>query len=89
MQVTGRIHGRLEKVLLPKGAPRPLTIINYRKYVWITKQKDTIKCRATFGLRSSIAHKAKVRCARTFDDFQLQAVCMQNEKDGYDKMQSY
>lgn len=25
-------------------------------------------------------------CARTFDDFQLQAACMQNEKDGYDEI---
>jgi len=43
----------------------------------------------SFGLPSSVAHKAKGRCASTFDDFQLQAVCMQNEKDGYDKMQNY
>jgi len=42
-----------------------------------------------FGLPSSVARKAKVRCARTFDDFQLQTVCMQNEKDGYGKMQKY
>jgi len=27
------------------------------------------------------------RCAKTFEDYQLQAVCMDNEKDGYDKMQ--
>jgi hypothetical protein len=47
------------------------------------------KMQGNFGLPSSVAHKAKVRCARTFDDFQLQAVCMQNEKDGYDKMQNY
>ena len=32
---------------------------------------------------------AKERCAQHFDDYQLQAVCMQNEKDGYDKMQQY
>ncbi len=47
------------------------------------------KMQGNFGLPASVAHKAKIRCARTFDDFQLQAVCMQNEKEGYDKMQSY
>jgi hypothetical protein len=26
-------------------------------------------------------------CAETFDDYQLQAVCMRNEKVGYEKMQ--
>jgi hypothetical protein len=26
-------------------------------------------------------------CRKTFDEFQLQAVCMQNEKKGYDEMQ--
>jgi len=30
---------------------------------------------------------AAARCAKTFDDYQLQAVCMDNEKEGYDKMQ--
>jgi hypothetical protein len=30
---------------------------------------------------------AAARCAKTFDDYQLQAICMNNEKDGYDKMQ--
>lgn len=30
---------------------------------------------------------AASRCAKTFDDYQLQAVCMDNEKEGYDKMQ--
>ncbi len=30
---------------------------------------------------------AAKRCAQTFDDYQLQAVCMDNEKDGYNKMQ--
>jgi hypothetical protein len=29
---------------------------------------------------------AAARCAKTFDDYQLQAVCMSNEKEGYDKM---
>jgi len=27
------------------------------------------------------------RCAKTFDNYQLQAVCMDNEKEGYSKMQ--
>ena len=26
-------------------------------------------------------------CAKTFEHYQLQAVCMENEKDGYEKMQ--
>lgn len=30
---------------------------------------------------------AASRCAKTFDDYQLQAVCMDNEREGYDKMQ--
>lgn len=30
---------------------------------------------------------AKVRCQETFDDYQLQAVCMKNEKTGYEQMQ--
>jgi len=30
---------------------------------------------------------AAQRCAKTFEDYQLQAVCMDNEKKGYDKMQ--
>jgi hypothetical protein len=30
---------------------------------------------------------AAARCATTFDDYQLQAVCMDNEKNGYNKMQ--
>ncbi len=37
---------------------------------------------------SSEKGAAAQRCARTFDDYQLQAVCMDNEKDGYIKMQS-
>ena len=32
---------------------------------------------------------AAQRCAKTFDDYQLQAVCMDNERDGYNKMQGY
>ncbi len=32
-------------------------------------------------------HAAAQRCAKTFADYQLQAVCMNNEKRGYDKMQ--
>ncbi len=27
-------------------------------------------------------------CAKTFDDYQLQAVCMDNEREGYNKMQA-
>jgi hypothetical protein len=30
---------------------------------------------------------AAERCRKSFDDFQLQALCMDNERDGYDKMQ--
>lgn len=36
---------------------------------------------------SSEKSAAAQRCAKTFEDYQLQAVCMDNEKDGYDKMQ--
>ena len=31
---------------------------------------------------------AAARCAETFEDYQLQAICMDNEKDGHQKMQS-
>lgn len=30
---------------------------------------------------------AASRCAKTFENYQLQAVCMDNERKGYDKMQ--
>ena len=36
---------------------------------------------------SSVKGAAAQRCAKTFEAFQLQAVCMENEKKGYDKMQ--
>ncbi len=36
---------------------------------------------------SSEKGAAAQRCAKTFDNYQLQAVCMDNEKSGYDKMQ--
>lgn len=36
---------------------------------------------------SSEKGAAAQRCAKTFDDYQLQAVCMDNERDGYNKMQ--
>ena len=35
----------------------------------------------------SVKGAAAQRCRKSFDDFQLQAVCMDNEKEGYDKMQ--
>ena len=34
---------------------------------------------------SSVKGAAAQSCAKTFQDFQLQAVCMENEKKGYDK----
>jgi acetyl-CoA carboxylase alpha subunit len=37
---------------------------------------------------NSIKHAAAQKCAEMFDNYQLQAVCMSNEKDGYDKMQN-
>ncbi len=37
---------------------------------------------------SSEKGSAAQRCAKTFDNFQMQAVCMQNEQNGYNKMQS-
>jgi len=42
-----------------------------------------------FGMPSDVARKAKEQCESTFQDFQLQAVCMKNEKKGYDKMKKY
>lgn len=36
---------------------------------------------------SSEKRAAAQRCAKTFDDYQLQAVCMDNEREGYNKMQ--
>ena len=36
---------------------------------------------------SSEKGAAAQRCAKTFDDYQLQAVCMDNEIEGYNKMQ--
>ena len=36
---------------------------------------------------SSVQGDAAKRCARTFEEYQLQAVCMENEKTGYGKMQ--
>jgi hypothetical protein len=35
---------------------------------------------------SSVKGAAKQRCERIVQNFQLQAICMQQEKDGYDKM---
>jgi hypothetical protein len=37
---------------------------------------------------SSVKGQSAKKCAKTFDSFQMQAVCMENEKSGYDKMQS-
>jgi len=36
---------------------------------------------------SSVKGAAAQRCVKTFEDFQLQAVCMENEIEGYNKMQ--
>jgi signal peptidase I len=36
---------------------------------------------------SSVKGEAAKQCAKIFDSFQLQAVCMDNEKNGYDTMQ--
>jgi hypothetical protein len=47
------------------------------------------KMQGNFGLPADIAANAKERCARTFPQFQLQAICMENEKEGYEKMKSY
>jgi AAA15 family ATPase/GTPase len=37
---------------------------------------------------SSVQGASAERCAKIFDNFQLQAVCMENERKGYDAMQS-
>ncbi len=47
------------------------------------------KMQGNFGMPADEAEKAKERCAKIFDQLQLQAVCMQNEKQGYDKMKDY
>jgi hypothetical protein len=47
------------------------------------------KMQGDFGIPSALARKAKERCAKISDLFQLQDVCMNNEKDGYDKMISH
>ena len=36
---------------------------------------------------SSVKSEAAKQCAEIFDSFQLQALCMDNEKNGYAKMQ--
>ena len=36
---------------------------------------------------SAVKGAAAQRCAKNFENFQLQAVCMENEKEGYEKMQ--
>lgn len=36
---------------------------------------------------SSVEAAAAQRCEKTFEAYQLQSVCMENEKDGYDKLQ--
>jgi hypothetical protein len=36
---------------------------------------------------SSVREHSAKKCAAIFDNFQLQAVCMDNERSGYDKMQ--
>jgi hypothetical protein len=38
---------------------------------------------------SSFKSTSVQSCAKTFEDFQLQAVCMENERKGYDKMKNY
>ena len=52
-------------------------------------QEMTLIADAGNWQRSWVSEKgaAASRCAKTFDDYQLQAVCMNNEKEGYDKMQ--
>ena len=36
---------------------------------------------------SQVKHKSVASCKKTFNDYQLQAVCMENEKEGYNKLQ--
>jgi hypothetical protein len=42
-----------------------------------------------FGMPDDVASKAKERCTKIFDTFQLQAVCMENELKGYSEMKKY
>lgn len=35
-----------------------------------------------------VKHESAAACARQFEDYQLQAVCMDNEREGYEKMQN-
>jgi hypothetical protein len=36
---------------------------------------------------SKVKHKSVASCKKIFEDYQLQAVCMENEKEGYNKLQ--
>jgi hypothetical protein len=36
---------------------------------------------------SQVKHISLAECKKTFEDYQLQKICMQNEKEGYRKMQ--
>ena len=38
---------------------------------------------------SSVEGQSAKKCAKVFDSFQLQAVCMENEQKGYEKMKHY
>lgn len=53
------------------------------------EKRGSDKMQSDFSLPADIASKAKDRCAKVFDSFQLQAVCMQNEQKGYEKMRRY
>jgi hypothetical protein len=35
----------------------------------------------------TVKHKSIASCKKTFEDYQLQAVCMDNEKKGYNRLQ--
>jgi hypothetical protein len=47
------------------------------------------KMQSDFSLPADIANNAKDRCEKVFNSFQLQAVCMENEQNGYEKMRRY
>ena len=42
-----------------------------------------------FGMPNEVARQAKAHCAEVFSQFQGQAICMENEQKGFEKMKEY
>jgi hypothetical protein len=52
-------------------------------------RKRNQRMRRGFGLPPEMADKAKGHCAKPVADFQLKALCMESEKEGYEKLKTY